>query len=118
MNREIAQIVLEEAGFVVECAPDGVDAIEMVQASANRYYDGILMDVQMPLMNGYEATMAIRRLDRKDAKRMLIIAMTANAMEDDIKDSIAAGMDAHISKPIDVGKLMETLSKFFGGQMK
>lgn len=118
LNREIAQIVLEEAGFVVECAPDGVDAIEMVQASANRYYDGILMDVQMPLMNGYEATMAIRRLDRKDAKRMPIIAMTANAMEDDIKDSIAAGMDAHISKPIDVGKLMETLSKFFGGQMK
>ncbi|WP_286209413.1 ATP-binding response regulator [Dubosiella newyorkensis] len=118
LNREIAQIVLEEAGFVVECAPDGVDAIEMVQASANRYYDGILMDVQMPLMNGYEATMAIRRLDRKDAKRMPIIAMTANAMEDDIKDSIAAGMDAHISKPIDVVKLMETLSKFFGGQMK
>ena len=81
LNREIAQVILEETGFEVEAAPDGTDAVEMVKKSAEFYYDAILMDVQMPIMDGYEATRTIRALERKDVKSMPIIAMTANAFE-------------------------------------
>ena len=80
-NREIAVTILEESGFVVETAPDGSDAVEMMRKAEEHYYDAILMDVQMPVMDGYEATRTIRALPREDVKNLPIIAMTANAME-------------------------------------
>ncbi len=112
LNREIAQVILEETGFEVEAAPDGTDAVEMVKKSAEFYYDAILMDVQMPIMDGYEATRTIRALERKDVKSMPIIAMTANALEEDREAALANGMNAHISKPLDVEVFMEVLRRF------
>ena len=112
LNREIAQVILEETGFEVEAAPDGTDAVEMVKKSAEFYYDAILMDVQMPIMDGYEATRTIRALERKDVKSMPIIAMTANALEEDREAALANGMNAHISKPLDVEIFMEVLRRF------
>jgi signal transduction histidine kinase/CheY-like chemotaxis protein/PAS domain-containing protein len=114
MNREIAEVILTEAGFVVEAAPDGTDAVSMVDESEEYYYDAILMDIQMPIMDGYEATRTIRNMSRKDVKRMPIIAMTANALEEDKEAAIKHGMDAHIAKPIDTDVLIEVLGKFLG----
>lgn len=116
MNREIAKDILEEHGFVVEEAEDGIKAVEMVQATADRreysYYDIILMDIQMPGMNGYEATRAIRAIPSAENTRIPIIAMTANAFEEDRQNAIAAGMNEHLEKPIDVPKLLETMARF------
>ena len=99
LNREIAQVILEESGFVVESAPDGTDAVAMVEKAEEYYYDVVLMDVQMPIMNGYEATRTIRSMQRKDVKDLPIIAMTANALEEDKEAALKNGMNAHISKP-------------------
>ena len=114
LNREIAQVILEEAGFVVETAPDGTDAVAMVEKAEEKYYDVVLMDVQMPVMNGYEATRTIRSLDREDVKDLPIIAMTANALEDDKEAAFKSGMNAHIAKPIDMEIFMSALRKFLG----
>ncbi len=114
MNREIAEVILTEAGFVVESAPDGTDAVSMVNKSEEYYYDAILMDIQMPIMDGYEATRTIRNMSRKDVKTMPILAMTANALEEDKEAAIKHGMDAHIAKPIDTEILIEELKKFLG----
>ena len=105
-------VILEEAGFVIECAPDGTDAVSMVGRSEEGYYDAVLMDVQMPVMNGYEATKEIRAMSRKDLKTLPIIAMTANAMEDDKEAALKSGMNAHVAKPLDVDLLMEVLHRF------
>lgn len=112
LNREIAEVILTESGFLVESASDGTDAVEMVKRSEEYYYDVILMDIQMPIMNGYEATRTIRTLPRKDVKDMPIIAMTANALEEDKEAAIKNGMNAHIAKPLDIGIFMEVLSRF------
>ncbi|MDE7302178.1 MAG: response regulator [Oscillospiraceae bacterium] len=112
LNREIAEFILEEAGVVVETAPDGTDAVAMVKASEENYYDAILMDVQMPTMNGYEATRAIRTLSREDVKSLPIIAMTANALEEDKAAALKAGMNDHIAKPLDMDKFIEVLGKY------
>ncbi|MCM1144980.1 MAG: response regulator [Blautia sp.] len=112
LNREIAQVILEEAGFSVESAPDGTDAVEMVNGSEENYYDLIFMDVQMPIMNGYEATRAIRSLPRKDVKNLPIIAMTANALEEDKEAAIKNGMNAHVAKPLDIDLLMEVIRQY------
>ena len=112
LNREIAEVILEEAGFEVESAPDGTDAVSMVRKSEEYYYDAILMDVQMPIMNGYEATRTIRSLPRKDVNTLPIIAMTANALEEDKEAALKNGMNAHIAKPIDVEVFMEVLGQF------
>lgn len=112
LNREIAEVILTEAGFLVETAPDGTDAVDMVKSSEEEYYDVILMDVQMPIMNGYEATRTIRALSRKDVKDLPIIAMTANALEEDKEAALKNGMNAHISKPLDIEVFIETLHKF------
>lgn len=112
LNREIADAILSEAGFTVESAPDGTDAVEMVNNSEENYYDVILMDVQMPIMNGYEATRTIRNLPRKDVKDLPIIAMTANALEEDREAAIKNGMNAHISKPLDIDVFMKVLRQF------
>ncbi len=114
MNREIAEFILSESGFVVETAPDGTDAVEMVRKSPEGHYDVILMDVQMSTMDGYEATRAIRSLEREDVKAMPIIAMTANAMEEDKAQALKSGMNAHIAKPIDVRNFFDVLGKFLG----
>jgi len=112
LNREIAEVILTEAGFMIETAPDGTDAVAMVERSAEGYYDAVLMDVQMPVMNGYEATKAIRTLPRKDVKALPIIAMTANAMEDDKEAALKSGMNAHIAKPLDIELLMSVLRHY------
>ena len=112
LNREIAQVILEEAGFEVESAPDGTDAVSMVSSSEENYYDVVLMDVQMPIMNGYEATRTIRSLPREDVKTLPIIAMTANALEEDKEAALKNGMNAHIAKPIDIQEISKLLDKY------
>ncbi len=112
LNREIAEVILTEAGFLVESAPDGTDAVEMVSKSEEGYYDIILMDVQMPVMNGYEATRTIRDLPRRDIQNLPIIAMTANAMDEDKEAAIKNGMNAHVAKPLDIEALMDALRQF------
>ena len=114
LNREIAEVILEETGFITEAAPDGTDAVEMVRRSAENYYDVILMDVQMPVMDGYEATRTIRALPREDVKDMPIIAMTANAMEEDKEAALKNGMNAHIAKPLDIDLFLDILKKYLG----
>ena len=111
LNREIAMEILTSEGFLVEEAEDGTVAVEMVTKSEPHYYDAILMDIQMPLMNGYEATQIIRGLKNKDLANIPIIAMTANAFEEDRKHAFEAGMNAHVQKPLEVDKLMETLAE-------
>ena len=112
VNREIAKAILTEIGLEVEDAGDGSDAVEMVKNSPPNHYDIILMDVQMPVMNGYEATRAIRALNRKDAQTVPIVAMTANAFEEDKENALKAGMNDHLAKPLDIPKLLETLNKY------
>ncbi len=111
LNREIANEILSQAGFEIEAAEDGSIAVEMVEQSAPGYYDLILMDVQMPIMNGYEATRAIRSMEDKELASTVIIAMTANAFEEDKKAALEAGMNDHIAKPIDIEVLFEVLGK-------
>ena len=112
LNREIAQVILEESGFIVDTAPDGTDAVTIMENAEENYYDAILMDVQMPIMDGYEATRTIRRLPRKDVKSLPIIAMTANALEEDKEAALKNGMNAHIAKPLDMDIFISVLKKF------
>ena len=114
LNREIAEVILTESGFVVETAPDGTDAVAMVSQSEEYYYDAVLMDVQMPIMDGYEATRTIRSLPRKDVKDLPIIAMTANALEEDKEAALKNGMNAHIAKPLDMDIFISVLRQFLG----
>lgn len=109
LNQEIVTEILQEKGFIVETASDGSVAVEMMKDSEEGYYDLILMDIQMPVMDGYEATWAIRYLPRKDVMRLPIIAMTANAFEEDREKALENGMNGHIAKPLDVKKLMSML---------
>ena len=97
---------------MVESAPDGTDAVSMIEHSEEYYYDAVLMDVQMPIMNGYEATRTIRNMSRKDVKTLPIIAMTANAMEEDKEAALKSGMNAHISKPLDMDVFIGVLKEF------
>lgn len=109
LNQEIAIAILEEAGFSVDVAANGQLAVDMLASSEPGHYQVVLMDVQMPVMNGYEAAKAIRRLENKKLASLPILAMTANAFEEDKQEALKSGMDGHISKPIDIDKLMETL---------
>ena len=111
LNQEIACTLLNEAGFSTEVADNGKIALDMVQKSAPGYYKLVLMDIQMPVMNGYEAARAIRSLGNKELARIPIIAMTANAFEEDKQEALKCGMNAHIAKPIDIGNLFDTLDK-------
>ena len=111
VNREIATAMLEMSGFEVETAVNGQDAVKILQAKGANYFDVVLMDVQMPVMNGYEATAAIRQLENKKLANIPILAMTANAFDEDIKAAYNAGMNGHIAKPIEISKLMEELKK-------
>lgn len=114
LNREIAQSVLDEMGFVVDMAEDGKLALETIKAAKPGTYDLILMDVQMPVMDGLEAARQIRELHHDYFKKVPIIAMTANAFEEDRKAALDAGMNEHVAKPIDVYKLKKVLRTFLG----
>ena len=112
INREIARTLIEEMGAQVEEAGDGAQALQKVSAAAAGYYDLVFMDVQMPVMDGYEATRAIRALDRADTKTLPIVAMTANAFEEDVRAALRSGMNAHLAKPIEVDRLEQMLNQY------
>ncbi len=109
LNMEIASELLRDAGFLVETAQNGRIAVEMVQNSAAGHYDAILMDIQMPVMDGYEASRQIRGLARKELAEIPIIALTANVSDEDKMNALASGMNAHIAKPLDVAVMYEVL---------
>ena len=111
LNREIAMEILQENGMIVDTAEDGDIALEKMKKATEGQYDLILMDIQMPRMNGYEATKEIRKLPSSYAANIPIFAMTANAFEEDKQNALEAGMNGHIAKPIDVSKLLETISE-------
>ncbi len=120
LNRQIAVKLLEKAGIIVESAEDGAIGVDLFkksepgyyQKSEPGYYQAILMDIRMPNMDGIEAAKAIRSLERPDAKTIPIIAMTANAFREDMEETALAGMNAHLSKPIEPQKLYDTLSTY------
>ena len=111
LNLEIASTLLKEAGFAVDTAENGKIAVEKVEAASADRYDLILMDIQMPEMDGYEATRRIRALPDTKKAALPIVAMTANAFEDDRKNALRAGMNGHIAKPLDIQKLFQVLSE-------
>ena len=112
LNMEIAEFILSQNGAVVTCANDGEQAVYAWQQSAVGEFSVILMDLMMPNMDGFGAAKAIRASDRADAGTVPIIAMSENDFDDDVRMCIDAGMNAHISKPIDAGKLIEIINKF------
>jgi CheY-like chemotaxis protein len=111
LNREIAADILDEAGLIVEEAEDGQAAVELLLEKGAGYYRLVLMDIQMPVMDGYTATRTIRGFEDPVLANIPIIAMTANAFEEDQKKAMDAGMNAHIAKPVDVEKLLDTLER-------
>lgn len=108
LNAEISMMILSDVGFTVERVADGTEAVSAVEKNPDDYYDLVLMDIQMPLMDGYKATNLIRQLDGKKSQ-IPILALSANALEEDKRMSLAAGMNGHISKPVDVSKLCEAI---------
>ena len=114
LNREIAVAFFEELGFAVEWAEDGAKAVAMVKEMPACYYDIIMMDVQMPYMNGYDATRAIRQLSAPEKANIPIVAMTANAFEQDKKNAMESGMNDHIAKPIDIQRLASCVAQYVG----
>ena len=111
LNLEIAKLMLEETGICVECAADGKEAVAKFEESEPGYYDVIFMDIMMPYMNGWDATRKIRTLQRPDADKIPIIAMSANAFAEDIINSHISGMNWHLTKPIVADKLMTALKE-------
>ena len=109
LNAEIATILLQEKSLIVDRTVNGKDGLEKFRDSEPGYYDAVLMDIRMPVMDGHEATRAIRSLDRPDAQTVPIIAMTAEAFEEDVRFAKETGMNGYITKPVDVNKMMETL---------
>ncbi|WP_395025438.1 response regulator, partial [Robinsoniella sp.] len=116
INTEVAAMLLEDKGFTVDTAEHGLRAIELFSKSEPGYYDAILMDIRMPLMDGLTSANNIRHLSNVDAETIPIIAMTANAFDDDIEKSKAAGMNAHLAKPIEPDRLYQTLYDFIFGK--
>ena len=114
LNAEIAIELLSEMGLEVEWAQDGRICVEMLEKAGAGYYDLVLMDIQMPNMNGYQAAGAIRGMDDLAKAGIPIIAMTANAFEEDKQNAFVAGMDAHLAKPIDMVRMVETLTEILG----
>ena len=112
LNAEIAEAILERAGLKVERVEDGIQCVNRIIKMPARTYDMILMDIQMPQMNGYKATQEIRHLPDKDKACIPIIAMTANAFEEDKRDAVAAGMNDHIAKPVDLSILISVIAKY------
>ena len=111
LNMEIARCILEDSGMEVTCAADGQEAVEIFEKSAPDYFGGIYMDIMMPRMNGLDAARTIREMKRRDAMRVPIIAMSANAFAEDIINSQLAGMNAHLAKPLDAEKMIVALKQ-------
>jgi CheY-like chemotaxis protein len=111
INLEVAKAILEHVGILVDCEENGRAAVERFAQVENGYYHAILMDIRMPVMDGLDATRRIRKLPKEDARRIPIIAMTANVFEEDIKKSMKAGMNYHMTKPIEPKSLYELLLK-------
>ena len=109
VNLQIAEMILTHAGFAVETAENGQLAVNMVSASEPGDYSAILMDIQMPVMDGYEATRAIRALKKRELAEIPIVALTANTFREDVEAAREAGMVAHLAKPVDVQELLSTL---------
>ena len=116
LNREIAAFLLKDEGISVTEAEDGQQAVECFLKMPEGYYDVVLMDIMMPVMDGYQAARAIRGSGKKDAEMIPIIAITANAFAEDKRKTMEAGMDAHLSKPLNVKELMDTIRKFCAGK--
>ena len=114
LNLEIAAELMSMTGAAVETARNGREAVESFAASATNRFDLVLMDVQMPVMDGYEATRTIRAMDRPDAETVPIFAMTANAFAEDVRESLACGMNTHISKPLDIQSVYDKMNELFG----
>ena len=114
LNREIATAIMEEIGLNVDIAEDGTDAVAIMSSERGSKYDLIFMDIQMPKMDGYTATREIRTLNNPKCANVPIIAMTANAFEEDRKKAIKAGMNGHIAKPISSDVILENLDQIFG----
>lgn len=115
LNAEIALTLLEERGFAVDCVYDGSEAVERIRTTKPGTYDVILMDIMMPIMDGLEATRTIRSMEREDCRTIPIVAMSANAFDDDLKKSVECGMNGHLSKPVEVDKLYRTLGEIIHG---
>ena len=111
LNSEIAQCLLEERGFLVDCVYDGAQAVERIKSTEPATYDVILMDIMMPVMDGLDATRAIRAMEREDCRTIPIVAMSANAFDDDLKKSVECGMNGHLSKPVEVDKFYQMLDR-------
>ena len=112
LNREIATELLEMQGLRIDSVENGQSAVERFRDSAAGAYSAILMDIQMPVLGGYDATAAIRAMDRPDAKTIPILALTANAFITDVGMARSVGMNDHIAKPIDIDRLMDVLAKW------
>lgn len=112
INLEIAEEILGRTGGELETASNGKEALECVSQSAEGYYDIIFMDIQMPVMDGWTASVKIRELDRQDVRTIPIIAMTANAFADDRQKTTESGMNEHLAKPIDIPQLYQILDRF------
>ena len=112
INREIEQEILSMSGIQITVAENGQQAVDRFRESEPFYYDIILMDIQMPVMNGLDATRTIRGMDREDAQAVPIVAMTANAFVEDVKNSLDAGMNAHLPKPLDIEQVFSTMGMF------
>ena len=119
LNREIAVDILEDLGLTVEVAENGKQVVDkykqLIDAKEIDYYDLVFMDVQMPVMDGYEATKVIRSLTRNCGYRIPIVAMTANAFEEDKRASIEAGMDEHLTKPVEAKSILKIMKRFIEG---
>ena len=111
INAEIASSLLSMAGFAVDTVANGVEAIQAFTKSPDGHYAAILMDIRMPLMDGLEATKIIRSIRKKDSKSVPIVAMSANAFEEDVHKSLDCGMNAHLTKPVEAAVMFETLGK-------
>ena len=114
LNQMLAENILTNVGLAVDIANDGTVAVEKMKSASAGYYDIILMDIQMPQMDGYEATRQIRALDDKEKAGIPIIAVTANAFEEDRRIAMDAGMNGHLAKPYDVPEIMKTLKELLG----
>lgn len=112
LNCEIAGEILGMAGLKVEYASNGKEAVDRILSLEPHYYDIIFMDIQMPIMNGYEATRIIRNSGREDLNNIPILAMTANALAQDVQAALKSGMNQHISKPLDLNQLYNALEKW------
>ena len=111
VNREILMALLEDTGLMFDCAENGKEALDMMESDPDRY-DIVFMDLQMPQMDGYEATRRIRALPSSKGRALPIVALTANVFTSDIEKCLAAGMDDHLGKPLDIDKIFEVLRKY------